>query len=54
MSKKTFEKIVEALNEAVAITRGDAKPAKLHIPSEIDAKSIRAKRSSRGMTGKVA
>ena len=43
MSKKAFEKIAEGLSEALAIARGEAKPAKLHMPPEIDVSSIRAK-----------
>jgi putative transcriptional regulator len=45
MSKKAFDKIAEGLNEALAITRGEAKPARLYIPAEIDVKAIRAKLS---------
>jgi putative transcriptional regulator len=40
---KAFDKIAEGLSEVLAITRGEAKPAKLHIPAEIDVRSIRAK-----------
>lgn len=44
MARKTaFEKIEEGLSEALAIARGDAKPAKLFIPPEIDVKAIRTK-----------
>jgi putative transcriptional regulator len=43
MSKKAFDKIAEGLNEALAIARGEAKPARLHVPSEIDVRAIRAK-----------
>jgi putative transcriptional regulator len=43
MGKKAFDKIAEGLNEVLAIARGEAKPAKLHIPAEIDVRSIRAK-----------
>jgi putative transcriptional regulator len=43
MSKKAFDKIAEGLNEALAIARGDEKPYRLHVPAEIDVKSIRAK-----------
>jgi putative transcriptional regulator len=43
MGKKAFDKIAEGLSEVLAITRGEAKPAKLHIPAEIDVRSIRAK-----------
>src|SRR5262245_18851980 len=34
MGKKAFDKIAEGLSEALAIARGEAKPAKLHIPAE--------------------
>ena len=43
MSKKAFDKIMEGLNEALAVARGEAKPAKLHVPPEIDVRAIRAK-----------
>jgi putative transcriptional regulator len=43
MSKKAFDKIAEGLTEALAIARGEAKPARLHIPAEIDVKSIRSR-----------
>ena len=43
MSKKAFDKIAEGLGEVLAIARGEAKPAKLRIPVEIDVRSIRAK-----------
>ena len=45
MSKKAFDKIAEALTETLAIARGEAKPAKLHIPPEIDVRAIRNKLS---------
>jgi putative transcriptional regulator len=45
MSKKAFDKIAEGLTEALAISRGEAKPAKLHIPPAIDVRSIRSKLS---------
>ena len=41
MSKKAFEKIAEGLTEALAIARGQAKPARLHVPAEIDVRAIR-------------
>ena len=41
MSRKAFEKIAEGLTEALAIARGEAKPARLHIPTEIDVRAIR-------------
>lgn len=45
MSKKAFEKIMEGLNEALAVAKGEAKPAKLHVPPEIDVRAIRTKLS---------
>jgi putative transcriptional regulator len=45
MGKKAFDKIAEGLSEALAIARGEAKPARLHIPTEIDVRSIRDKLS---------
>ncbi len=38
--KSAFEKIEEGLTEALAIARGDAEPAKLFIPPEIDVRAI--------------
>jgi putative transcriptional regulator len=29
------------LNDAIAIARGEAKPARLHVPAELDVKAIR-------------
>ena len=43
MGKRAFDKIAEVLNEALAIARGEAEPARLHIPSEIDVRSMRTK-----------
>lgn len=43
MGKKAFEKIAEGLDEVLEIARGKASPARLHIPAEIDVKSIRVK-----------
>ena len=43
MSKKAFDKIAAGLNEALEIARGDAKPAKLYVPPEIDVREIRKK-----------
>ena len=45
MGKKAFDKIAEGLNEALSIACGEAKPARLHIPADIDVKSIRSKLS---------
>jgi putative transcriptional regulator len=41
MSKRAFDKIAEGLSEALAIAKGQAKPAKLHIPPELDVGAIR-------------
>lgn len=43
MTKKAFDKIAEGLTEALSIARGETKPAKLHIPPEIDVRAIRAR-----------
>jgi putative transcriptional regulator len=43
MSKRAFDKIAEGLKEAIAIGRGEAKPAKLFVPPELDVRAIRAK-----------
>jgi putative transcriptional regulator len=43
MGKKAFDKIAEGLTEALSIARGESKPAKLHIPPEIDVRAIREK-----------
>ena len=43
MSKKAFDKIAAGLSEAIAIARGDVKPARLHVPAELDVKTIRGK-----------
>src|SRR5262245_41581258 len=43
MSKKAFDKIAEGLTEALSIAGGRSKPAKLHIPPEIDVSAIREK-----------
>jgi putative transcriptional regulator len=45
MGRKAFDKVAEGLNEALAIARGVAKPARLYVPAEIDIKTIRAKLS---------
>ena len=43
MSKRAFDKIADGLNEAIDIARGETKPARLHVPSELDVRSIRRK-----------
>ena len=45
MARKAFDKVAEGLNEALAIARGTAKPARLYVPAEIDIKAIRGKLS---------
>jgi putative transcriptional regulator len=49
MSKQAFDQISEGLREALAVARDEAEPYKLHIPSEIDVRAIRART---GMTQK--
>jgi putative transcriptional regulator len=41
MTRKAFDKIAEGLTEALAIARGAAKPARLHVPEKIDVREIR-------------
>lgn len=43
MSKRAHDKIAEGLKEAIAIARGEAKPAKLYVPPEIDVRTVRSK-----------
>lgn len=43
MAKKAFDRIAAGLNEALAIAKGEARPAKLYLPAEIDVKAIRQK-----------
>ena len=43
MTSKAFDKIAEGLNEALAIARGTAAPARLHVPAEMDVRAIRVK-----------
>lgn len=43
MGRKAFDKIAEGLKEALAIAKGEARPAKLYVPPEIDVRSIRQK-----------
>ena len=38
---KAFDKIAAGLNEVLAIARGEAKPAKIHFPHEIDVRKLR-------------
>lgn len=41
LSKQVFDQIAEGLNEALAVARGEDAPHRLHIPAEVDVKSIR-------------
>jgi putative transcriptional regulator len=43
MARKAFDKIAKGLNEALAIAKGEAQPARLYVPPEIDVKAIRQK-----------
>ena len=41
MTKTAFDRIASGLNEAISIARGEAEPARLHIPPELNVKAIR-------------
>ena len=43
MTKKARDKIAAGLQEAIAVARGDGKPACLHVRPELDVKAIRTK-----------
>ena len=43
MTRKARDKIAAGLREAVAVARGEEKPARLYAPGEIDVKAIRKK-----------
>jgi putative transcriptional regulator len=43
MGRKAFDKIAEGLKEALAVAKGEMRPAKLYVPPEINVKSIRQK-----------
>ena len=43
MTKKARDKIAAGLREAIAVARGEEKPARLHVPAELDVKAIRKK-----------
>jgi len=43
MTRKARDRIAEGLIEAIAVARGKAEPARLHVPAELDVKGIRAK-----------
>jgi putative transcriptional regulator len=40
---KSGKRLIDAAREAVAIARGEKKPARLHVPPEIDVREIRVK-----------
>lgn len=42
-NRNAFDKIAEGLNEALSIAKGEARPAKLFVPPELDVKEIRKK-----------
>ena len=41
--RSVFEGIMAGLTEAAAIARGEAKPARVYVPEQIDVKAIRKK-----------
>ena len=43
MSKQAFGKIAEGLNEALAVARGGAGGARMHVPPDMDVRAVRAK-----------
>lgn len=43
MTRKARDKIAAGLREAIAVARGEEKPARLYVPAEIDVKAIRKK-----------
>ena len=43
MTKRAYDKIAEGLREAIAVSRGEFKPARLYVPPELDVKGIRSK-----------
>lgn len=43
MSKEAFDKIMEGMQEALAISRGEAEPHRWHIPASVNVKAIRHK-----------
>jgi putative transcriptional regulator len=45
MSKKAYDKIKAGLEDAIAISRGEADPAtyRIHVPDEVDVRAIRKK-----------
>jgi len=43
MSKRAFERIAEGLTEVLSIARGEAAPARVHVPEAVDVRAVRAK-----------
>src|SRR5580704_15360254 len=43
MTRKVRDKIAAGLREAIAVARGEEKPARMYAPQEIDVKAIRKK-----------
>jgi putative transcriptional regulator len=43
MTKRAHDKIAEGLKEAIAIARGEKKPAKLYVPPETYVRAIRSR-----------
>lgn len=43
MTKTAFDKISAGLKEALSVAKGEARPAKLYVPPEINVKQIRLK-----------
>jgi len=39
MSKRAFDKIAEGLREAIAVARGERKPARIFVPPELDVRA---------------
>jgi len=50
MSKRAFNKIKEGHDEAIAVARGEAKPARFHVPGESDVRAIRRRLKLTGST----
>jgi putative transcriptional regulator len=50
MSKRAFDQIKEGLEEAIAVARGEAKPARFHVPGESDVRAIRRRLKLTGST----
>jgi len=48
--KKAFNRIAEALNEALSIARGEENPFKLHLPTKVDIRPSSAQKSAAAST----